>query len=195
MSCANTHRALISTAHSFCTMHQYQPRAVFVPHTDIPHAFHSTCCTIPKVSMPHHTPILCAHHSLNCRATTFTHIVRATTILHYIVPTLYTPRVSLLCVCTLRNAKFITTSCTPTFFRMVLKFSVHAYTLTFSRTAPKFSTCTCTLTFFCTVPKFSVRTNTPIYCRIVPNFTYHKVFTAHHVFLVRPSSHTHFYAQ
>jgi hypothetical protein len=42
--------------------------------------------------------------------------------------------------------------------------------------------------------KFSACTNMPISCRAMPNFTYHKIFTAHHAFLVCPPVHIHFYA-
>jgi hypothetical protein len=162
----------------FYTTHQYPLRAVFVPHVDIPCTSYSMCCTIPNFSTPHRAPILCAHHSLNCRVTTYAHIVRATTKILCALPTLHTPRTSLLYVCTPRNAKFIMWSCTPTFFHAV----------------PKFSTDTRTLTFFHAPPKFSTHTSTPISCRAVSNFTYHKLFTAHHAFLVCPLVNIHFYA-
>jgi hypothetical protein len=120
--------------------------------------------------------------------------VRTTGILHCTVLILCPPHTPLLCVCRPCNVKFIVQSYTPIFFHAAPKFSTHTRTLTFFRATLKFSVHTCILTFFRATPKFSACINTPIYCRAVPNFTYHKLFTAHHAFLVQPPMHIYFYA-
>jgi hypothetical protein len=147
-------------------MRQYPPCTVFfffflfffVSRTNIPCTFYSTCCTMPKFSTPHRAQIHCAHHSLNCRMTTHIHIACAQTKFLCALPTLRTLHASLLCVCTPHNAKFITCSCTPTFFRTMPKFSRHTCTLTFFHVAPKFSAHTCTLISCRTcITRFSLR--------------------------------------
>jgi hypothetical protein len=85
-------------------------------------------------------------------------------------------------------------SCTKFFFHAVSKFNAHTLTLTFFYVAPKFSAHTCTLTFFRAAPKFRACTSMPISFHIVPNFTYQKIFTIHHAFLVRSPVDIHFYA-
>jgi hypothetical protein len=126
--------------------------------------------------------------------TTYTHIACAPTKFLCALPTLRTPRASLLCLCTPHNAKFRAHSYTPTFFRAEPKFSAHPRTLTFFCVTPKFNAHTCTLTFFRATPKLSVRISTPIPCSAMSNFTYHKIFTAYHAYLVCPPVHIHFYA-
>jgi hypothetical protein len=133
---------------------------------------------MPYFSMsPSHTKTLRAPLTKLSCDNIYSHCARTNKLL-CALPTLHTPHTLLLCVCTPWNSKFIAWSCTPTFFRATLKFSPHTRTLTFFRAAPK----------------FSAHTSTPIPFRAVLNFTYHKIFTAHHAFLVCPRMYIHFYA-
>jgi hypothetical protein len=174
--------------------------AAFVSRIDSLCALYSTYCIMLDFSMPHYAPILCAHPSLNCRATTYTHIAHVATALcqyctnharHYYECENCT---HFLCICTLCNAKFSARTCTQTFFCAALKYSACTRKPLFFYAVPKFSTHTRTLTFFRVVPKFSACTSMLISCCAVPNFTYHNIFTVHHAFLVRPPVHIHLYA-
>jgi hypothetical protein len=105
VSCAHIHRA------KFWFLHYYLLRAIFVSSVDFSCAFHSTCCTMPKFSMPSpHTTTLCApliklsgdnrnaHHThtnkIPLRSTNIDHITHAISTRVHTVHTL-------LCVCTL----------------------------------------------------------------------------------------------
>jgi hypothetical protein len=101
-----------------------------------------------------------------------------------------------------RNAKF--SNIFPrnaTLHRATPNFSAHTHTNIFPRNA----------TLHRATPNFSARTRTPIFFHAMPLCTaqrqilahtpahqyfstYHKLFTAHHAFLVRPPAHIHFYA-
>jgi hypothetical protein len=196
--------APITGAHYFCVARQYPPRKIlvlallpvaqiFVSHTDIPHTFHSTCCTMPNFSMPPpHTNTLHAPLTKLSRDNIYPHCTRtnqtplrsANTVhtTHAIIMCVHTT-CTLLCICTLCNAKFsahphtnmhqnlVRVHHTPTFFRAVPKFSARTRTPTFFHTVPKFSAHTHTPTFFRAVPKFSARTHTPTFFRVVPKFS------------------------
>jgi hypothetical protein len=230
MSHANIHRT------HFWFLHYYLLRVISISLVDILHTFHSMCCTMLRFSTPPphtntlRTPLtklsrdnICPH----CTHTNQTHLCFANIVhmMHAIISHVYTTS-TLLCICTLHNAKFSACTRTRTFFRatpnvnactctsiffcVAPKFWAHTNTLTFFHAIPKVSVCTRTPTFFHAMPKFSAHTSTPIFSLRrqnlararahqyffvhCPIFTYHKLFTAHHAFLVRPPAHIHFYA-